>query len=251
MNRKTVLLLVALLSLTLACSISGLPAGGSTPVGNTNNTKSGSSHPSTPVSIRAGLASLNTYTLAIASNFSGPTKADFTKSNIEIDKSKDSDATSIHYVTSESSASDTSSSQSDSYSYTIGNAQCSGSDADGWEYSENTPQQKEMSDLFYGMMDVIPLIDSPTYVGSETMNGIETNHFTFKVSGLGLQSGAEVTANQGEYWLAKDGQYIVKYTLITETLDSTTQTAMHMEILIDLTTVNQPVSIAFPAGCKP
>ena len=30
----------------------------------------------------------------------------------------------------------------------------------------------------------------------------------FKVAGLGEKSGAVVNANQGEYWLAVDGQYL-------------------------------------------
>jgi hypothetical protein len=207
--------------------------------------------PSEPVSIRAGLASLNTYTLVIESNFSGPTQADFTHTRFEIQNSIDQDANSIHYAINLSSEGDDEPSQTDSYSYTIGNATCSGSDADGWDYSEATPQGQEMQDLFSEMVDIIPIIDAPTFVGSEYMNGIMTNHFTFQVSGLGLQSGAQVITNQGDYWLAQDGRYIVKYFLVTETLDPATQTTMHMQFLIELTTVNQPVNIAFPAGCVP
>jgi len=262
MNRNKVLLLAMLLSLALACNITQTPNGGATPnVGSTLNTPPvGStpnappvptSVPSDPVSIRAGLASLNTYTLVIESNFSGPTQADYSQTHFEIKKSTDLDATSTHYVITRSSEGDSEPSTTDSYSYTIGDAKCSGSDEDGWDYTETTLQQTEMQELFGEMMDIVPLNDAPTFVGSETMNGIMTNHFTFRVSGLGLQSAAEVTANQGDYWLAQDGQYIVKYFLVTETLDTTTQTTLHMEVLIDLTSINQPVDIAFPAGCVP
>ena len=207
--------------------------------------------PSAPVGIRAGLASLNTYSLVIASNITGPTQADFSHTRFEIMTSNDPNAISTHYVVNQSSEGDSQPTQTDSYAYTIGNAQCSGSDADGWDYTTTTPQQTEMLELFSQMMDVVPLIDAPTFVGSETMNGIMTNHFTFRISGLGLQSGAEVNTNQGDYWLAQDGQYIVKYSLVIETVDTTTQATLHMDLLIDLTNINQPVNIAFPAGCVP
>jgi hypothetical protein len=197
------------------------------------------------------LASLNTYSLVIESNFSGPTQADVSHTRLEIKKSNDQDAISMHYVITQPSSGDSGPSTTDSYAYTIGNAQCSGSDSEGWVYTTTTPQQAEMQELFSEMVDIVPIIDAPTFVGSETVNGIMTNHFTFQISGLGLQSGAEVTTNQGDYWLAQDGQYIVKYSLVTETVDPTTQTTLHMELLIELTDVNQPVAIAFPAGCVP
>jgi hypothetical protein len=181
----------------------------------------------------------------------GPTQADFSHTRFEIMASNDPNAISAHYVVNQSAAGDSQPTQSDSYTYTKGEVQCSGSDVDGWTYTTNTPQQTEMLSLFSQMIDVLPLIDAPTFVGSETMNGIMTHHFSFRISGLGLQSGAEVKTNQGDYWLAQDGQYIVKYSLIIETADTTTQAILHMDLLIDLTNINQPVNIVLPAGCVP
>jgi hypothetical protein len=257
MNKTKALLLAALLSLVLACNLITLPTGGTTPVGESNQpanpteipTSEPASIPSSPVGIQAGLASLNTYFMTVESHLTGPTQADYSNTSFEITNSNDPDANSTHYVTAESSADSSEPSQTESYSYAIGNASCSGSDADGWDYSESTPQQAEMQKLLAEMMDFMPIIDNPTFVGSETMNGIQTNHFTFQIGGLGLQSSAQVVANQGDYWLAQDGQYIVKYSLVTETLDPTTQTTMHMDVTINLNNVNQPVNIAFPAGC--
>jgi hypothetical protein len=111
------------------------------------------------------------------------------------------------------------------------------------------PNQAEMLDIIASMLGITPLIDTPTFVAQETMNDIPSNHFTFKVSGLGVSSGAQVNANQGDYWLAVDGQYIVKYILVLETsLDPQTD-VLHEEISIELTQVNQPISIAFPQSC--
>ena len=99
--------------------------------------------------------------------------------------------------------------------YVIGNVTCSGSGED-WTYTEMTAQEKEMLDIYKGMVDVLPLIDNPEFVSEETINGIDANHFTFQVSGIGDSSGSVATVNSGEYWLAKDGNYIVKYHLILE-----------------------------------
>jgi hypothetical protein len=232
-----------------------IPTSTETPIPTPTSTETpiptATSIPSAPVGIREGLASLNTYILVIASNITGPTQADFSHTRFEIKTSNDPNAIASHYVVSQSAAGDSQSTQTDSYAYTIGDAQCSGSDADGWDYTTTTPQQTEMLALFTQMIDVVPLIDTPTFVGSETMNGIMTNHFTFQISGMGLQSGAEVKTNQGDYWLAQDGQYIVKYSLVIETADTTTQAILHMDLLIDLTDINQPVNITFPAGCVP
>ena len=244
MNKNKVLLLAALLSLGLACSLTTVPtSGGSTPLPE--------DVPSVPVGIQAGLASLDSYSLAVESNLSGPTQAEDSHTRIEILKSKDQDAISTHYNINELSADASEPSTTDSYSYTIGNASCSGSDEDGWDYTESTPQQTEMQKLLAGMLDFLPIFDNPIFVGSETMNGIVTRHFSFQVSGLGVKSGTQATTNQGDYWLAQDGQYIVKYSLVAETQDPATQTVSHMDILIDLTGINQPVDIAFPVGCVP
>jgi hypothetical protein len=86
-------------------------------------------------------------------------------------------------------------------------------------------------------------------VAAETVNGISTNHFTFHVSGLGATSGTVVNINQGDYWLAVDGQYIVKYTLIIETSMAADAEVLHEEISIKMNQINQPISIAFPQRC--
>jgi hypothetical protein len=137
---------------------------------------------------------------------------------------------------------------SDTTMYDIGNDQCSGNDLDGWEWSSVTPAEAEMQGLVSSMIGMTPVIDDPVFVGTETVNSVPTNHFSFQVSGLGSSSGAAVNINQGDYWLATDGQYIVKYLLILE-MSTSADEVMHQEVSIELTDINQPVSIAFPQGC--
>jgi hypothetical protein len=205
--------------------------------------------PSEPISIRQGLASLNSYQFTVHNRASGPTSQDKSETTIETSYSADKQASLIHSHTVSSSAKEPDVSTSDSTTYQIGNASCSGSEGD-WEYDTQSPMQQEMADVSSQMLDIVPLIDDPTFVGSEEINGIMTHHFKFQVSGFGAQSGAEVTANQGEYWLAEDGQYIVKYVLILELRESPQGNAVREEFSMELKSSNQPVQIVMPAACK-
>ncbi len=203
---------------------------------------------SQPVSIKDGLASLNSYNLAITFKSSGPDPKDTTTINLIIQHSKDLDARLTHFITDATRADSTEPSHSESFIYNIGNDQCSGSGED-WSWSTIAANQKEMTDIIQNMISVTPTIENPTFVAQETINGIPSNHFSFKVAGLGVKSGAEVTANQGDYWLAVDGRYIVKYTLVIETRGGPNSEILHEEVAIDLTQINQPVDISFPQTC--
>ncbi len=282
--RKLSLLVLILLALMLACNMPGSseePAGGGVPV----STQTGGAAqpgegggaaqpgdnvqacptaepcptlppptptpiPDEPVSMRKGLASLNSYVLVVQTIAYGSESPDQTVMRIETHYSRDLDAR-MAYVNMVIPQEDDTPVESDSYTYSIGNDQCTGNDEDGWEFETFTAQEKETQDFLSQMMDLMPIIDDPVLVGAETMNGIPANHFTFQVSGVGSASGVDVIINQGEYWLAQDGQYLVRYSLVIETRDANTQETLHSEYLIDLTSIDQPVSIAFPAGCVP
>ena len=116
--------------------------------------------------------------------------------------------------------------------YRIGNDQCS-SQSGEWSWTSMAANQAEMMDLIMNMIDFTPVIDDPTFVAEEVINGVPSNHFSFSVTGLGIESGAEVTINQGDYWLAVDGQYIIKYSLVLETVMDPQTNIIHMEISID------------------
>jgi hypothetical protein len=204
--------------------------------------------PANPVSINDGLGSLNSYQMTVLFKSIGPDPSQSSTTMVEVQHSKDADATLTHLNMSILKKGETEPSNSDSYIYQIGNDQCTGS-KDSWEWSSNTPAQTEMADLIKSMLGFTPLIDSPTFVAQETVNDIPSNHFTFKVSGLGVKSGAEVKANRGDYWLAIDGQYIVKYTLLLETNTSANSEILHVEVSIDLTQINQPINITFSQFC--
>ncbi len=86
--------------------------------------------------------------------------------------------------------------------------------------------------------------------GSDTVNDVAANHYTFDQRALGEDG---LTESTGELWAASEGGYIVKYLLTrrgqaeyfgegiegTQTLD------------YELTDLNQPVTIELPDDCPP
>ena len=247
MKSRTIMLVSLLVMLMMACSLTSNTGGKPTtqaPSQNENNPPD-----PVPVSLNDGLASLNSYEMTVIFRSIGPDPAQSTELNIQRQRSNDTNASSTSINNTVVSADGSDPSSSATTIYQIGNDQCSGNDTDGWSWSSSTPEEAEMQGLITGMIGLTPLIDNPDFVAAETVNGIPTNHFTFQVSGLGASSGAVVNINQGDYWLAVDGQYIVKYTLIVEMSMAADTEVLHEEISIEMNQINQPVSITFHQAC--
>jgi hypothetical protein len=249
MKSRTIIVACLLVMMMIACSLSG-NTGGNPPDQESSVDENPASTPNpVPVSLNDGLASLNSYEMTVIFSSVGPDPAQSNTTTIKRQRSNDTNASYTSINTIAVSAVGGDSEKSDTSIYQIGNDQCSGSDTDEWSWTTSTPAEAEMQGLITGMIGLTPLIDNPVFVAAETVNGIPTNHFTFQVPGLGASSGAVVNINQGDYWLAVDGQYIVKYTLIVETSMAAESDVLHEEISIEVNQINQPVSIAFPQSC--
>jgi hypothetical protein len=207
---------------------------------------------SKPVGIQDGLGSLDSYRFRIFVNMYDSTGT-INKVESYVERSVvDGNAHQVTTITSFDPENDDEVSTDTTETYTVGTETCT-SDDDAWEYKKIADDEKELRDIFSGMVDFLPLINDPVLVGEETINGINTNHFTFKVEGIGDTSGAVANVNNGEYWLAVDGDYIVKYNLTLEiqtAADGSTETKTgNLEVQLDLTDINQPISISLPDGC--
>jgi hypothetical protein len=250
MKSRMIVVVSLLVMLMMACSLTPNTGGSPTNQGPVQPGGNGNTTPdSVPVSLNDGLASLNSYDMTVIFGSVGPNPAQSSTTTIHRQRSNDTNASSTSINMTVTSPDEAEPAISDTTIHQIGNDQCSGSDTDGWSWSSSTPAEAEMQGLIYGMIGLTPLIDNPVFVAAETVNGIPANHFTFQVSGLGASSGAVVNINQGDYWLAVDGQYIVKYTLIVETSMAADTDVLHEEISIEMKQINQPVSIVFPPGC--
>lgn len=84
--------------------------------------------------------------------------------------------------------------------------------------------------------------------GSETVNGVAANHYTFDERALGQLDLAQST---GEMWIASDGGYIVKYLLTTKGNADYFGEGIEGTITWDyaLTDVNQPLTVELPKDC--
>ena len=240
MKKKMAILVSLLGAVTLACSLLTFGSPGGKPLGGNDSSQ--------PVSISKGLASLNSYHATLSIIFRGPDPQDSSTIVYETQRSQAQDARYTRMTSTQVKKGVVSPSNSAEEDYRIGNDQCINS-SDTWSWTSMPPNEAEMMDLVMNVFDITPMVDNPKFVADETINGIPSKHYSFAVTGLGVKSGANVTANQGDYWLAVDGQYIVKYSLVVETVVDPNTSIIHMETLIDVTDINQPVNIAFPQAC--
>jgi len=210
--------------------------------------------PSQPVPLFSGLASLDSYqsTLRIYSAGPGPNTLSETISEIQFDR-----ATSATYnrMTSKSSdEEDPTLETQQQEQFTIGLETCSLEDG-VWEYDQMEPQAKEILSIYSNLFDLVPVISNPAFVGAEIKNGLAANHFTFEVESAGVESGSIVTVNEGEYWLAVDGQYLVAYSLHLQLRtgpESDPEADVNtVEIEYSLENINQPIDIQLPVDCTP
>jgi hypothetical protein len=264
MKNKGMVILSGLVLLMMACNLVTKPgntqpapeispqASDATPQDGSNQPGGILQPPATPdpqpVNVNEGLASLNSYQMVITITSVGPDPSQSSTMMIESQHSQDNDSylTRISNISVDETGADSSNSTTEIYQ--IGYDQCT-IDGEDSSWESMPPNQAEMLGLFKSMLGMTPLIEAPTFVAQETINGITSNHFTFQVAGLGSTSGARVNVNQGDYWLAVDGQYIVKYLLILETSMDPTTEVLHEEVAIEMNQVNQPVAIAFPQSC--
>jgi hypothetical protein len=269
-NKLRILIGLTLLALAItACALptskEPLPSSGETPVAEITSvpptstpvpTPTATPAPVLPVGLRQGLASLNSYQFTTVQIMSGPDAADRQEITTVNRVADEGDRTHTHTTSQVSSADDPSGESSTSDRYQVGSTICSlPPDEDGESpVSESDPMAEEMASVVTNQLDVILYVEDPVLVGEEEVNGVQTRHYTFKVTSLGKNSGAEVTQSSGEYWSAVDGNYLVKYSLVLEMRsapeDDSEAQVIHNETTYDLTMINEPITIEMPADCQ-
>lgn len=203
---------------------------------------------STP--ILEGLASLDSYEWQVSASTVGPTAGDQT----EMTGTGSSDsAQQLRYMkmTNTSVAADDTDGPSTSTTETW-RAADSSCTFDGETYSTTTanPFESDLGTVLSGVFDIVIPKGNATLQGTETVAGIEAEHYTFTIEGLGAGSGAQVEANSGEVWVAKDGGYVLKYTVTAKMVDTAgTGNQYSLMLTLEMKSVNQPVSIVMPDGC--
>jgi hypothetical protein len=282
--RNRLLAFVSLLLLTvLACNAGGgatttptpgQPAAGETPLSPTKPPEDGVAQPtaegqtnqplptpttpgtavsSQPVSFQEGLASLNSYQLEIVTESTGPNQLAQSSNQITVRHAADANATQIQMQSFSRGEDNPEGSESMSQRFLVSYDSCQFSDGE-WSYEALTPLERELADFSLTLTDLRLPIENPVLVGSETINGVAADHFTFRLTSLGQASGAQVQAADGEYWLAQDGRYLVKYVLTinmrTGPEGDPAAQAFQSTTRVELRDINQPIAITLPPECE-
>ena len=209
-----------------------------------------------PVGLHAGLASLNSYRMKMRTLSTGPTAIDYNESVTNVNYNQQGNQLFSQMVSTSSSKDNPTKSTSTSEEYRLDTLYCQRSiGSDGYtssELTDTTQAQQAITDAMFNVVDVVIVSKDAKFVAEETVNSILSNHFTFTISGLG-ETGAEVTQSQGEYWVAKDGQYLVKYQVTLETRsgavgDANAQVS-HFEMQVELNDINTNITVQMPADC--
>jgi hypothetical protein len=84
----------------------------------------------------------------------------------------------------------------------------------------------------------------------EPIDGISATHYTFDERAFGALDPA---TSAGDVWIASDGGYVVRYTLVTEGASGFLGHGVTGRLTTDynVTSVNQPVTVSVPDGCGP
>ncbi len=96
---------------------------------------------------------------------------------------------------------------------------------------------------------LLPVLKS-SRVGSETINGISATHYHFEQGGLAI-SEPKPSVN-GEYWLASEGGFVVKYILEAAAPSNPTGTGVEARLTYtyELSRVEDLTTSELPAGCQ-
>lgn len=204
--------------------------------------------------ILQGFASLNSYEWTLAVNTVGPTEQDRTDATTggSIDNANDIRHLTMNSTSVASDSPDPSTSSTESWRSS--EMSCS---FDGDEYTSDAanPFEADLNSVLAGVFDVVIPAGNATLVGDDTVAGVAAKHWTFTIQGLAAGTGAQVEANQGDLWVAADGGYVLKYQVNIAMRSGAAGTpgaeAYTMNLLFQMTSVNQPLAIQMPAACPP
>jgi hypothetical protein len=199
-----------------------------------------------------GLASLDSYSWSLNAVTIGPAALD--RSEMVGTGAMDATANASHQqmTTTDTSADDPEPSTGVTESWTTADSTCN-FDGESYTVEARNPFESDLGSVLSGVFDVVVPAGNAQLVGTEQVAGIDAQHYTFSIEGLGAGSGAQVDSNTGDIWVAADGGYLVKY-VVNAAMRSGPATDAAAEqysiaLTLELTTVNQPVDVATPAGC--
>ncbi|MHC1781497.1 MAG: hypothetical protein AB9891_01825 [Anaerolineaceae bacterium] len=214
--------------------------------------------PSLPTSFQSTFASLDSYTFIMKYNQITKNAADNTIIEMTMNRSEEEDAFHAIYRMQNPiriAESEASSEPQNGEVWSRKDATCSKDEDGKYETQKAESTETDNTKDLIELMDILPRIENPEFVGTETVNDTPCNHFKFKIANYMADSGWLVTRNEGDYWLALDGQYLVKYVLYLDASSAPEGNpkaeSNKISLIQELKNINQPIDVSFPAECPP
>ena len=223
-HRRVPFALFAAMAILAACGSEGggVPLFGTDASGSTVTAPgdSGTTDPTTPqglepLPIREGLGTFDNYVWHMQLNTVGPTAGETTGNSVELAFNREAESNSSRITATQTGPDIEGVDESVTERYAVAGETCQW-DGEEWTHTLATDQQQEVLDVVQRLFDVVIVPESPGVVGTETIAGIPATHYQFTVSGFGAESGALITANQMDYWLADGTGVVVKYQMVIE-----------------------------------
>jgi predicted small lipoprotein YifL len=218
--RTPLVLLAAILALTACGSDGGAgPLFGTDAAGSTVTVPGDSgttvAEALEPLPIREGLGTFDNYVWHMRLDSIGPTASETSGNTVELSFNRDAESSSTRTTATQTGPDIEGVEESVTERYVVAGEVCQW-DGDEWTHTLATDQQQEVLDVVERLFDVVIVPESPVVIGSDTIAGIPATHYRFSVSGFGAESGALITANQMDYWLADGTGVVVKYQMVIE-----------------------------------
>ncbi|GJM42309.1 MAG: hypothetical protein DHS20C20_25910 [Ardenticatenaceae bacterium] len=127
-----------------------------------------------------------------------------------------------------------------------------------------TSEEDSMGESFADSIDANQFLDEvgeAQFVGEETINGVETLHYTFDETTLQDEI-SDYNWVRGDVYIAQEGNYVVRFYMegegalsdIAMALDENevmpASTVGQIVVQMDITNINEPLNITLPVGCE-
>jgi len=116
--------------------------------------------------------------------------------------------------------------------------------------SEEAASPFQSAGLIFDTPELLVSVADARALGAETINGLVSDHYEFDKSQLNIASIGEMDEAQGEFWIAREGGFIVRYRMQARGSDIELSEGERGEgtiaLIYEVLEVNQPVSISAP-----
>ena len=205
-----------------------------------------------PLPIREGLGIFDNYIWHMEVNTVGPTAGETSSNTSDWTFNRDPESRISQTVSTQTGPDIEGVEETVTDLYEVDGETCQW-DGETWTHTAASDQQQEVLEVVQRLFDAVIVPENPVAIGAEPVAGIPATHYRFSVSGFGADSGALVTANQIDYWLADGTGVVLKYEMVIEsrsgpTTDSTAE-VYRMEGSAELLSANIFVPVVLSPDC--